>query len=95
MALMAAARPCPEAMPAYEEIRVETVSDYQAFLELEARRNRAAERLVALQADYSAAAGKRAEELRADLESALQQFAEAMERLVALAESLGARSLSR
>ena len=62
----------------------------QAFLELETSRNRAAERLIALQADYSAAAGRRAEELRDEVDAARAQFAEAMERLVAFAESLGA-----
>ena len=60
-----------------------------ALLDLEASRNRAAERLVALQADYSAAAGRRAEELRGEVDAARTQFTEAMERLVAFAESLG------
>jgi stearoyl-CoA desaturase (delta-9 desaturase) len=60
----------------------------QAFLELEAARNRAAERLIALQADYTATADRRAEELRAEVDAARAQFAESMERLVAFAESL-------
>jgi stearoyl-CoA desaturase (delta-9 desaturase) len=60
----------------------------QAFLELEASRNRAAERLVALHAEYAAAAGRRSDELQAEVDAARAQFAEAMERLVTFAESV-------
>ena len=35
MACLSAARPGPEAAPVHAEIRVETISDYQAFLDLE------------------------------------------------------------
>lgn len=60
----------------------------QAYLELVAARNLAAERLIALQADYAATADRRAEEVRAEVDAARAQFAESMERLVAFAESL-------
>ena len=60
----------------------------QAFLDLEARRNVAAERLLELHASWSAAAEKGADDLKAELEAARLQFAEAMETLVAFAESL-------
>lgn len=66
----------------------------QAFLDLEAARNRAAERLIALQADYAATADRRAEELQAEVDAARAQFAEAMERLVAFAESFRSAELA-
>ncbi len=43
MACLAAARPLPEVAPAHAEIRVETISDYQAFLDLEPVWNEVAE----------------------------------------------------
>ena len=49
---------------------------------------------MSLHADASAAAGRRADELRAELEAARVQFAEALERLVAQAEALRAAGAS-
>ncbi len=66
----------------------------QAFLDLEAARNRAAERLVALHANYVAAADRHAEDLRTEMDVARAQFAEAMERLVAFAESFRSKEPS-
>ena len=43
MACLAAARPLPEVAPVHAEMRVETISDYQAFLDLEPVWNEVAE----------------------------------------------------
>ena len=66
-----------------------------ALAELEAARTSAAQRVEALQEEYFAAldragtaAEKRLEELRAEIDRARQQLAEALNRLVAAAESL-------
>ena len=66
-----------------------------ALAELEAARASAAQRVEALQEEYFAAldragtaAEKRLEELRAEIDRARQQLAEALDRLVAAAESL-------